>query len=450
MLSRSNLHVYQTSTADMMIREKSLLVAMGLGLGKTLTTLTALVDVLNACAVSRALIVSTLRVCNTVWKQEAANWQHLQHLTLNIATGSEAQRKRAIDSQSDAVIINCDNIQWLVDTYAKKWPFDVLILDESTLFKNGSSKRFKALKKTLSHYQYVWLLSATPMPNGPIDLWSQMYLIDQGKRLGKTKTNFMQRFFESDYMGYKFSPREGAPDKISSLVADKVLRLSTTDHIDMPDLIEVVQTCQLSSSAVDKYRTFEREYFAEFEGQEIEALNAASLTGKLLQLANGAIYTGEGQWAEFHDSKLDALAELIELNPDENILLAYNFKSDLARILAKFPHAVQLDKDQTTVDRWNQGEIKLLLAHPQSAGHGLNLQRGGALCVWFGLNWSLELIQQLNGRLYRQGQSRAVRIVYLVAEGTIDSKVLSVIRNKDATQSAMLEAVNLYRLETLC
>lgn len=369
-------------------------------------------------------------------------WAHLNHLRVSVCTGAEKVRRSALSVDADVYVINRENVPWLVQNYGSKWPFDVVVIDESSSFKNASSKRFKALRKMLPNIESVILLTGTPSPNGLLDLWAQMYLIDYGERLGRTLTGYKHRFFEADYFGRKFELRSGSDDKIHRLVSDKVIHMSAEDYLDMPARIDLIETVTLGKAEAG-YKDFERTMLAELDdGETVEATTAAVLANKLLQWSNGAMYTDQsGNWSETHVAKLDALSEIIEDNPGENILVAYNYQSDLARLLKRFPQAKQLDKKQETIDAWNRGETPLLLAHPASAGHGLNLQKGGALCVWFGLNWSLEYYQQFNARLHRQGQDRPVRIAHIVCEGTIDERVLSVLRDKDAVQGNLLSAL---------
>jgi SNF2 family DNA or RNA helicase len=290
---------------------------------------------------------------------------------------------------------------------------------------------------------YMVLLTGTPAPNSLLDLWAQQYLIDQGEALGKTFTAYKQRFFDADFMGYKHTPKAGAAEKIHALLADSWISMSASDYLELPERIDLVEPVYLPPAVLKAYLDFERTLLAELpDGQEIEASSAAVLANKLLQWCNGATYTDDkGNWSALHSVKLDALAEIIEDNPGETVLVAYNYKSDLARIRERFPDAVVLDKDPATISRWNAGEIPMLLAHPASAGHGLNLQQGGALCVWYGLSWSLELYQQFNARLHRQGQTRPVRIVHLMASGCIDERVMAVLGQKDAQQNALLNAL---------
>ncbi|MBE0471212.1 MAG: DEAD/DEAH box helicase [Methyloprofundus sp.] len=443
MLSRDNLHDYQNRAISFIKAKKRCALFLDMGLGKTTTSLTTASDLLDGFAVSKVLVIAPLRVANSVWAQECTQWQHLKHLKVSVCTGSEKSRIAALLTPADIYTINRENVPWLVKHYGKRWPFDCVIVDESSSFKNASSQRFKALKRVLPDTEYLWLLTGTPSPNSLLDLWAQLYLVDFGERLGRTITGFKQRFFESDYMGYNLTPRVGAPEKIHQLISDKCLSMTAVDYLTLPERIDLTESVSLPAKALKTYKDFEAQLFTELaDGTEIEAMSAAVLANKLLQMANGAIYTDEsGNWSNIHDSKLDALKELVESHPEENLLIAYNYKSDLARLTSAFPDAVVLDKEQTTIDDWNAGKTKMLFAHPASAAHGLNLQSGGAVVIWFGLNWSLELYQQFNGRLHRQGQTKPVRIVHIVADGTIDERVMTVIKSKDATQQALISAL---------
>lgn len=443
MLFREDLHNYQNRAVDFIKDTKRCGLFLEMGLGKSATTLTAISDLIDGFAVNRVLIIAPLRVANTVWKQEAEKWAHLKRLKVQICTGSERQRITSLQTTADVYVINRENVPWLVGHYQKKWPFDCVIIDESSSFKNSSSQRFRAIRKILPFTNYLVLLTGTPSPNGLLDLWSQIYMIDFGQALGRTKTAFTQRFFESDYMGYKLTPREGADTKIHELIAPYVLSMKAEDYLELPDRIDLVEKVTLSPKVLAAYKDFERTLFTELpDGEQIEALSAAVLANKLLQWCNGAMYTDEHHnWAEVHTAKLDALEEIIEANEDENILVAYNYQSDLERLKKRFKTARLLDKDPQTIIDWNEGRIKLLLAHPASAGHGLNIQKGGSMIVWFGLNWSLELDQQFNARLHRQGQTKPVRIIRIITEGCLDERVINVIESKEKTQSRLIDAL---------
>ena len=340
---------------------------------------------------------------------------------------------------ADIYIINRENVKWLVDHYGKKWPFDMVVIDESSSFKSATSQRWKSLRKVTPYIDRTVLLTGTPAPNGLMDLYAQIYLLDTGARLGRNMTAYKARFFETDYMGYKYTPREGSENIVYSLISDLVMTMRAEDYLQLPDRIDLVQSVALPTKLKSQYDTLEKEFIAEINDTELAVFNAAALANKLLQFSNGAAYTDEHKnWVELHNGKLDALKEIVEDNSGENILVAYNYKTDLERLQKTFPNAVVLDKEGLAVDKWNKGEIKMLLAHPASAGHGLNLQHGGSMIVWFGLNWSLELYQQFNGRLHRQGQTKPVRIIHLVAEGCIDEKVMKAIECKAKTQDELL------------
>jgi SNF2 family DNA or RNA helicase len=412
-----------------------------MGLGKTVSTLTAVADLLETKSIKKVLVIAPLRVANSVWVQEAHKWTHTNHLSIFRVLGDQKTRLKALHHDSEVYVINRENVPWLVNHYGKKWPFDMVVVDESSSFKNAGSQRFKAMKKILPFVEYIALLTGTPSPNGLLDLWSQCYLVDYGHSLGRTMTAYKQRFFEQDYMGYSFTPRKGAQNQIEKLIQPYSLSMQTADYLELPNRIDLIEEIELPPKILTNYKLFERDLFIDFEGHQVEAINAAVLANKLLQYSNGAMYVDEYKnWAELHTAKLDALAELIEQN-DENILVAYNYRSDLERLQARFPSSVVMDKNDDTITDWNQGKIKLLLAHPQSAGHGLNLQQGGQLIIWFSLCWSLEYYQQFNARLYRQGQTKPVRIVHLVVKDTIDERVMKVINEKDATQKRLITAL---------
>lgn len=443
MLFREDMHAYQHQAVEFIKVQKRALLFLDLGLGKTVSTLTAITDLADGFAVNKTLVIAPLRVTNSVWKQETRKWKHLEHLSVSICTGSARERLAALQLDADVYVINRENVAWITEHFAKRWPFDFVIIDESSSFKSPSSQRFKALKKIIPETEYIVLLTGTPSPNGLLDLWSQVYLADFGMSLGRTMTAYKSRFFEADYMGYKFTPRKGADDEIHELIRPFTLSMRSEDYLDLPDRIDLEEQVVLSAKILREYQQFEADLFIELDaGEEIEAMNAAVLANKLLQYAGGALYTDEhGSWAKIHDLKIDALKELVEQNSGENMLVFYNYKSDLARLKKAFPEATQLGKDAQIIDDWNNGEIPMLLAHPQSSSHGLNLQHGGAIAVWFGLNWSLEYYQQANARLHRQGQERPVRIVHLVAKDTIDERVMRVLTDKAATQDNLLNAL---------
>ena len=444
MPSRNDLHKYQERMINFIYNTPKCALWAGLGLGKTITTLSAITDLIDSMAVAKVLIVAPLRVANSVWHKEAVNWQHTKHLKFSIVTGSEKERLAALHKTADVYVINRENVTWIVEHYAKKWPFDMIVLDESSSFKSASSQRFKSLRKTIPFTNRLVELTGTPSPNGLLDIWSQMYLIDSGERLGRSMTAYKQRFFEAGYNGYSFKPVKSADKIIHKLIDDIVISLNVDDYLEMPERIDTVIKVQLPQNRLAEYQQLERDFLTQINDNDIVAYNAATLVGRLLEFCNGAMYTDElKNWTEIHSAKLDAIDDIISENSDENLLIAYNYKTDLIRLQARYPDAVVLDKNPDTIAQWNKGQIKMLLAHPASCGHGINLQHGGSIIVWFGLNWSLELYQQFNGRLHRQGQTKPVRIVHIVADGCIDNKVMQAIENKAQTQQDLLNALKL-------
>jgi SNF2 family DNA or RNA helicase len=444
MLHRKDLHPYQNRAVDFVLSKRKCALFLFLGAGKSVISLTAVKDLIDACIVNRVLIVAPLRVANSTWKQEARAWDHLKDLKISVCTGAAQKRKAALNAKANVFVINKENLSWLVDICSKKgaWPFQMIVIDESTCAKNHSTKIFRSLKKVAKHSKYVVLLSGTPSPNSLHDLYSQMFLIDDGKALGKTVTSFRKQFCEVDYWGHTYSVKDGYGEKIKARIKPLVLSMIGKEYLELPARININENVILEPKVMKQYKDFEKKLFMEIDDEEVEALSAAVLANKLLQFTSGAIYVDEDHnWKELHTAKLDALAEIIEENPEENVLLAYGYKHSLTRIRKRFPSGIMLDKKGDALKRWNNGEIKLLLIHPQSASHGINAQYGGSLLVWYDLTWSLEKYAQTCGRLHRQGQERPVRVVHLVAEGTIDNRVLGVLRNKDAVQADLLRAL---------
>jgi len=438
MLTRANLHDYQNKALAFIKDNRKCALFLDMGLGKSVTTLTAASDMLEDFAIENVLVIAPLRVSNTVWKQEATKWSHLKHLTISIATGSEKNRIEALDSDSDIHVINRENIPWLVRT--RKWKWDMVIVDESSSFKSQKSQRFKALKKVTKYFKSVVLLTGTPSPNSITDLWSQMYLIDNGRRLGRTISNFRSRFLHpSGYMGYNWEPNKGADKEIQKLVKDVCITMSSKDYLELPERIDLTEYIDFPEKVKEQYKELEKEFLITLEKGDIEALSAATLANKLLQICNGAVYDAEGATHIIHDLKIKAIKDIIEDNPNETFLIAYNYKSDRVRLSKAFPQGVSLSKSGVEVQLWNEGKIKLLFAHPASAGHGLNLQQGGSSIIWFGLNWSLELYQQFNARLHRQGQEKPVKIMHIVAKDGMDEKVMKALASKAKNQNELLE-----------
>ncbi len=442
MLERDQLHAYQIRSAEFIKDNPSCALWVDMGLGKTVSTLTALVDLFDRFEIGKVLIIAPLRVAQYTWGDEIKNWEHTRQLTHCVLAGKPAkQRLQAVlYDNSDIHLINRENVKWLVDETRKNWQYDTVIIDESSSFKSPSAQRFKALKKVLPSIDRIVELTGTPASNGLLDIYSQVFLLDCGERLGKTMTAYKSRYFDSDYMGYNFTIREGAEQQIYDKLGDIVLRLDAEDYLKMPARIDNKIEVHLPIKARQQYAELEKEFILELESDTVTALSAASLTGKLLQCANGALYVNdEGGYQTLHDAKLDALDEIVA-ETSEPILVAYNFKSDLARLKKRYPKAVAID-ERNAMKRWNEGKIDMLLAHPASAGHGLNLQKGGSTIVWFGLNWSLELYQQFNGRLHRQGQTKPVVVHHIVAKDTVDETVLTALTEKNITQKALLNAL---------
>ena len=438
MLKRENLHHYQNSALDVVLNKKKCALFLDMGLGKTATTLTAIHDLYYNFSVERILIIAPLKVANNVWHKEAQKWEHLQELNIAIATGSVNERLSAINSNKTITLINKENVPWLIEKC--KWKWDMVVIDESSSFKSARAKRFRALKKVMKYIRSIVLLSGTPSPNGMMDLWSQMYLIDQGERLGRTITNYRQRFFVPDgYMGYNYKLKPGAKEQIMELIKDVCVTMTAEDYLELPECINVNEFIELPDKAKQQYKELEKEFIISLDDIDIESPSKAPLGNKLLQMCNGSIYDSEKNVHEIHNEKIERLKEIIEDNPGENFLVAYNYKHDLEKLQKAFPKAVKLETAKQE-DDWNKGKIKILLAHPASAGHGLNLQYGGNIIVWYGLTWNLEYYQQFNKRLHRQGQKNIVRNIHLITKNCLDEKVLFfALSNKAKTQKDLVD-----------
>lgn len=448
--SADRLHSYQRRAVKFILARERCALWADMGTGKTAATIHALEYLINSFVVARVLIVAPLRVARATWPDELDTWEAGKLLTYQVLAGLPPKKRAdALSNDVEIDIINRENVEWLVKTLGDHWPYDCVVIDEASSFKSPSSKRFKALRRPILNTPYVIQLTGTPSPNGLIDLWPQIYMLDRGSRLGRTMTAYKERYFTQSYNGFSWEPRESAEREIHEVVADLVLRIDAHDYLDLPDRVSINYPIELPPDAVKTYAELEREFIAEIDGldEQVAVFSAATLTNKLLQCAQGGVYgaedevTGNKPWAELHTAKLEALDDIVEAAAGEPILVAYSYRFDLARLKARYSQAVELDQDPETIARWNRGEIKMLITHPASAGHGLNLQRGGAICVWFGLNWSLELYQQFNARLHRQGQTRPVMIYHIVARHTIDETVLHALTNKAKSQLALLNAV---------
>lgn len=439
-------HSYQQRATDLVVSKKSVGLFLDMGLGKTVITLTAVNELIyDRFEVSRVLVIAPKRVAEDTWTREHKKWDHLQELRISKVLGTAAQRLRALEQDADVYVIGRDNVVWLVDHYSKKkhWPFDMIVIDELSSFKNPQAKRFRALRKTLGVTKRVVGLTGTPSPNSLMDLWAELYLLDRGERLGSTIGAYREEYFRAGahngYVVYKWEPRQGAKEKIEKKISDICVSMSAADYLTLPKRIDNVIPVKLSDQELSLYKKMEADQLLTIDDNDIVALNAAAVMTKLLQIANGAVYSMEQTVINVHDAKLEALQEIVDTN-DSPVLVFYSFKHDLAKILKAIPGARTLDGPQDIKD-WNDGKVKVLLAHPASVGYGLNLQEGGHTIVWYGLTWSLELYQQANARLYRQGQEKPVIIHHLVAEGTADEQVMKALQTKDTSQAALLAAL---------
>lgn len=419
-----------------------------MGMGKTVSTLTAVDELLFLGDVNKILVIAPLRVAEDTWSTEVQKWGHLKHLKISKILGTKSNRERALMADADIYVTNRENVDWLVKYCFNRWPFDMCVIDELSSFKSSKAKRFRSLKKVRPYFKRIVGLTGTPAPNSLIDLWPQVYLLDGGKRLGKTIGSYREQYFtpgnRNQFVVYNWNLKEGAGEAIENKISDICVSMKAKDYLDLPERIDNVIEINLPEKAKNKYKELEKDLVLELGKEDITAANAAVLTNKLLQMSNGAIYSENKSVVEIHDEKLKALLEIIEAANGKPVLVFYSFKHDFNRIVkflaSKKLKAVGL-KDSTDIKKWNKGEIPILLIHPASAGHGLNLQYGGNIIVWFGLTWSLELYQQANARLHRQGQKETVVINHIIAKGTVDEDVMKSLGNKEVNQNILLEAV---------
>lgn len=453
-------HDYQRYCIVRIIQDAALALFLDMGLGKTVITLTAVNDlVFNRCQVGRCLVIAPKKVAEDTWTREQSKWDHLSLLRIRPVLGARERRIKALNSPGNVFVINRENVPWLVDYYRNGWPFDMVVIDESSSFKSSQSKRFRALKNIRGHIRRLVELTGTPSPNGLTDLWAQVYLLDGGARLGRTLTEYRNNYFSPASRNattiFSYEPREGAGEKIQELIRDICISLSARDYLELPERIDNIRYVRLDAKARRAYDEMERERILELPEGVLDAGSAAVLSGKLLQLANGAVYRTQEfvqedraaerkEVVEIHDNKLEGFLELLEELNGRNVLVFYNFQHDLARIrrlLAKTGLSVRELKTPADIADWNAGKINILLAHPASVAYGLNLQEGGNDVVWFGLNWNLELYQQANARLHRQGQKHTVYVHHLLAAGTVDEDVMAALQRKGDCQAALLEAL---------
>lgn len=424
---------------------------LDMGLGKTVCTLTAISELMyDRLEINKVLVIAPLRVAQTVWAEEAQKWEHLKHLRVSKVLGTPMQREAGLRKKADIYVINREQTQWLVDNH--KFDFDMVVVDELSSFKNNSAKRFRALRKVIRDVKRVVGLTGTPSPNGLMDLWPEIYLLDCGQRLGRTLSAFRQEYFTpgwgNGYVVYNYIPRKGSAETIEKKLSDICISMSKEKYLDMPDCVTQDIRVDLGKALV-KYRTLEKQYLTEIQGEAITAVNAGALNTKLQQLANGAVYesdesTKDRKFLEVHDEKLKALDSLVEQANGQPVLVFVSYRSDISRIKKFFAekHSELKVRELHTAEditAWNNGQYDVAVAHPASIGHGLNLQQGGHIIVWYGLTWSLELYQQANDRLYRQGQKHTVSIYRLVANGTVDNACVAALAGKRKGQDALME-----------
>ena len=437
-------HNYQNYAKDFILAHKVSALFLDCGLGKTITTLTAINELMyDSFEISKVLIIAPLRVAQSTWKEEIEKWDHLNLLRYSIAVGDEKERLKALKQNSDIYIINRENVDWLVTKSGIDFNFNMLIIDELSSFKSHTSKRFKSLLKIRPYFERVVGLTGTPSSNGLMDLWAEFRVLDLGERLGRYITHYRNEYFLPDKRNgaiiFSYKPQPNAEERIYRRLADMTISMKSTEYLKMPELILNELEINLDEEDQIKYKKFKKEMVMTIQEKEIDAINAASLSNKLIQLANGSIYDEDKKFYEVHNKKLDKLEEIIESANGKPVLVAYWFKADKERIEKRFK--VREIKTADDIKQWNKGMIDLALIHPASVGHGLNLQSGGSTLVWFSLTWSLELYQQTNSRLYRQGQKDTVVIHHLITKNTIDEDIIKSLKRKDKTQEALMRAV---------
>lgn len=443
-------HDYQQYAIGYIETHSVAAVLLDMGLGKTSITLTALNDLLfDSFEIHKVIVIAPLRVARDTWAAEIEKWEHLNSLIYSVAVGAETERLEALKRQADIYIINRENVQWLVEESDIPFDFDMVVIDELSSFKNHQSKRFKALMKMRPRVERIVGLTGTPSSNGLMDLWAEFRLLDMGQRLGRFIGQYRTRFFLPDKRNgqvvFSYKPLPGAEQQIYKLISDITISMKSTDYLQMPELVSTGYEVRLSDTERKRYEELKKDLVLQLPDGDVTAANAAALSGKLSQMANGAVYADSGGVIRIHERKLDALEDIIESMGGKPLLVAYWFQHDLERITErlhklKIPFS-RLDTSES-IRRWNAGELPVALIHPASAGHGLNLQSGGSAIVWFGLTWSLELYQQTNARLWRQGQTAETVVVqHIITEGTIDGRIMKALQEKDNTQSALIDAV---------
>lgn len=443
-------HQYQQYCMNRIVQDPAVGLFLDMGLGKTIITLSAINELkYGRFQVKKVLIIAPKKVAEATWQREAAKWDNVSHLRISAVLGSTSKRIRALHTPADVYIINRENVVWLVDYYKNDWPFDMVVADEMSSFKSHRAKRFKALAAIRSHITRLVGLTGTPSPNGLSDLWSQVYLLDQGERLGKYFTHFRERYFEPGRrcreVVYSYDPKEGAEKAIMDAISDICVSMKSEDYLELPEIVYHDIPVALSTKAQRDYNELEKKMVLDLGDNHIlDVTSAAALSNKLQQLANGAVYTDSGAWQEIHHDKVEAFIELIEQLNGKHAIVFYNFRHDLDRLIAALQKTnLRVRQLQTSVDEldWNAGKVDVLLAHPASTAYGLNLQDGGNHVIWFGLNWSLELYQQANKRLHRQGQKNRVIVHQLICEGTRDDDLAKALLMKEAAQQYVMDSL---------
>jgi SNF2 family DNA or RNA helicase len=440
---------YQEYAINHVIEHEAAGLFLDMGMGKTVSTLTA-VDLLkyDYLEINKVLVIAPKRVAEDTWSTEVEKWDHLNHLRISKVLGTPKERMTALRKDADVYVINRENVEWLVSYLSKDWSFDMCVIDELSSFKSSKAKRFRALRKVRPYFKRIIGLTGTPAPNSLIDLWPQLYLLDGGQRLGRTITSYREQYFvpgdRNQQIIYNWNLKDGSEEAIHKRIGDICISMMAKDYLDLPERIDNKVYVNLPKKAMDQYKELEKELIIELDNEDITATNSAVLTGKLLQMCNGAIYSESKEVVEIHEEKLNALLDIIEAANGKPVLIFYNFQHDKDRILAfltKNKYKGKVLGGSEDIKAWNEGNISILLTHPASAGHGLNLQYGGNIVVWYGLNWSLELYQQANARLHRQGQKDIVIIHHLIAKGTVDEDVMRALSSKEINQNILLEAV---------
>ena len=410
---------------------------------KTVITLTAIKELIDDFAIFKVLVIAPKRVAEDTWSREHEKWDHLSGLRISKILGTPAQRMKALDADADIYVIGRDNVKWLVEFFGRKWPFDMVVIDELSSFKNPQAQRFKALRRVIPAAERVVGLTGTPSPNGLMDLWAEIYLLDRGERLGQTIGAYREKYFRAGacngYVVYQWIPYSYSQKEIESKISDICMSMSADDYLELPERIDNEIKIRLTDKERKLYDQMEKDQLLKIEDEAVVALSAAAVMNKLLQMANGCVYAEGGDAIRIHEKKLEALEEIIDTT-GEPVLVFYSFRHDLDAIKRKIPDAKELG-GADDIRKWNEGKIRVLLAHPASVGYGLNLQEGGHVIVWYGLTWSLELYQQANARLYRQGQERSVIIHHLITEDTVDEQVMKALKAKDTSQAALLKAL---------